>query len=56
VAAVVAGQADAWAAVGDVIEATRLAAKKQVAETTGDLPTVEAAIKAILDGLTWPAP
>ena len=55
-AAAVVAQADAWAPVGDVIEATRLAAKKQISEVSGDLAAVETGVNAILAGLSWPSP
>lgn len=51
VATVVVASADAWAAIGDAIEATRLGAKKAVDEAADD-----AAIAAILAGLSWPSP
>ncbi len=51
VAAVVVATADAWAAVADTIEATRLGAKKDVTDAAD-----VAAAYAVLDAITWPAP
>lgn len=51
VATVVAGMADAWAAIGDSIEAIRLGAKKAVGEAAApaDIPPIVAAVE-------WPSP
>ncbi|MAO56583.1 MAG: hypothetical protein CMM61_12915 [Rhodospirillaceae bacterium] len=52
VAAAVVAQAEAWAPIGDLIEATRLSAKAAIVAANGD----QTAITAVLDGLSWPAP
>lgn len=51
VATVVAGLAEAWAAVADAIEAIRLAAKRDVAAAASDEDRT-----ALVAALVWPAP